>query len=242
MVKILIADTDVKRNSASCQFLANEKGFEIESTNDGSSTIKKYLEIEPNIFILDSNFKDIKTLEIIDRLSTSPIEKRKKNTILTISETNKSFLIEDVSKVYKFLYRPFDNKKLLNTINQMKLEFKVTDLTEEELNMYLLPLDFNVNSNGCHYLKSAIFQYYYYPHKFNSLDDLFLSVAFEYGITSREVRDGIRSALIPFNKYKNYNVSKPIMKFFDLTKDPITPKYFISTFVTYLRLKKMRNK
>ena len=54
MVKILIADTDVKRNSASCQFLANEKGFEIESTNDGSSTIKKYLEIEPNIFILDS--------------------------------------------------------------------------------------------------------------------------------------------------------------------------------------------
>ena len=41
MVKILIADTDVKRNSASCQFLANEKGFEIESTNDGSSTIKK---------------------------------------------------------------------------------------------------------------------------------------------------------------------------------------------------------
>lgn len=117
-VKILIADTDVKRNSASYQFLANEKGFEIESTNDGSSTIKKYLEIEPNIFILDSNFKDIKTLEIIDRLSTSPIEKRKKNTILTISEINKPFLIEDVSKVYKFLYRPFDNEKLLNTINQ----------------------------------------------------------------------------------------------------------------------------
>ena len=55
MVKILIADTDIQRNSASCQFLANEKGFEIESTNDGSSTIKKYLEIEPNIFILDSN-------------------------------------------------------------------------------------------------------------------------------------------------------------------------------------------
>ena len=78
MVKILIADTDIQRNSASCQFLANEKGFEIESTNDGSSTIKKYLEIEPNIFILDSNFTDIKTLEIIDRLYISPIEKRKK--------------------------------------------------------------------------------------------------------------------------------------------------------------------
>lgn len=124
MVKILIADTDIQRNSASCQFLANEKGFEIESTNDGSSTIKKYLEIEPNIFILDSNFTDIKTLEIIDRLSISPIEKRKKNTILTISEPYKPFLIENVSKVYQFLYRPFDNEKLLNTINQMKLEFK----------------------------------------------------------------------------------------------------------------------
>lgn len=78
MVKILIADTDVKRNSASCQFLANEKGFEIESTNDGSSTIKKYLEIEPNIFILDSNFKDIKTLEIIDRLLPLLLKKEKR--------------------------------------------------------------------------------------------------------------------------------------------------------------------
>lgn len=60
MVKILIADTDVKRNSASCQFLANEKGFEIESTNDGSSTIKKYLEIEPNIFIFRFKFQRYK--------------------------------------------------------------------------------------------------------------------------------------------------------------------------------------
>ena len=94
MVKILIADTDVRRNSASCQFLANEKGFEIESTNDGSSTIKKYLEIEPNIFILDSNFKDIKTLEIIDRLSTSPIEKRKKNTMERESRTFRNFPLE----------------------------------------------------------------------------------------------------------------------------------------------------
>lgn len=58
MVKILIAiaDTDIQRNSASCQFLANEKGFEIESTNDGSSTIKKYLEIEPNIFYFRFKF------------------------------------------------------------------------------------------------------------------------------------------------------------------------------------------
>ena len=33
MVKILLADTDTKRNSASYQFLSNEKDFEIESTN-----------------------------------------------------------------------------------------------------------------------------------------------------------------------------------------------------------------
>lgn len=242
MVKILLADTDTKRNSASCQFLSNEKDFEIESTNDGISTIKKYLEIEPNIFVIDSNFIDIKTLDIIDRLSVSPLERRKKNTILTISKTKETFLLENVLKVYQVLYRPFDNNKLLNIINQMKLEFSIPNLTEEELNMYLLPLDFNINSNGCHYLKSAILHSYYYSNKFNSLDDIFSNVALEYGISTREVRDGIRSALIPFNRYKNYNSTKPIMKFFDLSKDPITPKYFISTFVTYLRLKKARNK
>lgn len=113
MVKILIADTDIQRNSASCQFLANEKGFKIESTNDGSSTIKKYLEIEPNIFILDSNFTDIKTLEIIDRLSISPIEKRKKNTILTISEPHKPFLIKMYQKFISFFIGPLTMKNCL---------------------------------------------------------------------------------------------------------------------------------
>jgi CheY-like chemotaxis protein len=107
MVKILLADTDTKRNSASYQFLSNEKDFEIESTNDGISTIKKYLEIEPNIFVIDSNFTDIKTLDIIDRLSVSPLERRKKNTILTISETKETFLLENVLKVYQVLYRPY---------------------------------------------------------------------------------------------------------------------------------------
>ena len=105
MVKILLADTDTKRNSASYQFLS--KDFEIESTNDGISTIKKYLEIEPNIFVIDSNFTDIKTLDIIDRLSVSPLERRKKNTILTISETKETFLLENVLKVYQVLYRPY---------------------------------------------------------------------------------------------------------------------------------------
>lgn len=107
MVKILLADTDTKRNLASYQFPSNEKDFEIESTNDGISTIKKYLEIEPNIFVIDSNFTDIKTLDIIDRLSVSPLERRKKNTILTISETKETFLLENVLKVYQVLYRPY---------------------------------------------------------------------------------------------------------------------------------------
>ncbi len=45
MVKILLADTDTKRNSASYQFLSNEKDFEIESTNFAKS--KYYIILFP---------------------------------------------------------------------------------------------------------------------------------------------------------------------------------------------------
>ena len=49
MVKILLADTDTKRNSASYQFLSNEKDFEIESTNFTKINIILYFS---HIFLL----------------------------------------------------------------------------------------------------------------------------------------------------------------------------------------------
>ena len=52
----------------------------------------------------------------------------------------------------------------------MKEEFEIQDISDDELNYYLLSLRFIINSNGCRYLKSAIWYYYYYPNKFNSLD------------------------------------------------------------------------
>lgn len=170
-------------------------------------------------------------------LSFSPIERKKCNIILTMNQKQKTYELKNVIKINQILYKPIDYSELLEKINLMKYELELKNISENKLNYYLLTLNFNINSKGCKYLESAIIHYYYSSQSFNSLDHLFSTVATEYNINSNEVREGIRCSLIPLNTYRNNIKENPILKLFDETRN-ITPKYFLDTFVTYLKIKK----
>lgn len=236
MLKILVANQNNKQNLQYNKFLT-EKGYNVQSSFDGKSTLTSYKELDPNILILDSNLTDIKYTEIIDKISLSPIERKKCNIILTIEQEQGITTLENVCKINQIFYKPLNCTKLLTQLDLMKIEFELKDLSEDELNFYLLPLNFNINSNGCIYLKSAISYYYYYPRRFNSLNDIYILISNEYNITPKEIKDAIRNSLVPLNNYRNSIKENSILKLFDETRE-ITPKYFINVFVTYLRIKK----
>ena len=61
----------------------------------------------------------------------------------------------------------------------------------------------------------------------------------EYHISNNEVREAIRSALVLLNTYRD-NIDHKIIKIFDKSRN-ITPKYFLDTFVTYLKFKIRNN-
>lgn len=237
MVKILIADENIEQTKNFSQFLTNDKDFFVESANTGFSALNKYLEFKPNILILDSHFTDISYIEIIDRLCTIPLEKKKCNTILTINKPQDQLALKNTAKIYQIFNKPLDYNKLLETINLMKCEFKVEDLTLYELDFLLLHLNFNLKSNGTRYIESAIIQCYYYPTLLCSLDGIFNIIAKQYNTTSETVRDGMRSALNPLNNSRIYEHPHPLTKLFDINRN-ITPKYFLETIVTYLLMKK----
>lgn len=237
MVRLLVADENIEQIFHYYQFLTNDKELSIENAKDGLTALNKYLKLRPNILILDSNFSDIHYTEIIDRISSIPEEKKMSNTILTINTSEEQLRLKNASKIYKILQKPLKTNELLETINTLKCEFNIPDLTIHELDSLLLRLNFNIHSNGTRYMKSAIFQCYYYPNTLNSLDNIFNVVAFEHNISTEQVREGLRSSLTPLNNSMPFYSSTSLFELFD-DKRNITPKYFLEVFVTYLHILK----
>jgi len=56
MLKVLVADEDLKENSNCCRFLANDENLDIISASSGISTLNKYYETRPDILIINSDF------------------------------------------------------------------------------------------------------------------------------------------------------------------------------------------
>ena len=54
MQKVLIANPNVEQRIRLCQQLANDKRLEVIETADGKTALEKYLDIKPNVLVLDS--------------------------------------------------------------------------------------------------------------------------------------------------------------------------------------------
>lgn len=117
MQKVLIANQNVEQNNALCQHLSKDKRLEIIGITDGTTTLEKYLEIQPNILVIDSCMQDINYIDLINRLSTNIKEKRNCNIILTARKDEK-LKISHVSRIYEVIYDNENNfEDLSKTIN-----------------------------------------------------------------------------------------------------------------------------
>ena len=238
MKKVLIANQNIKQNEQFCQYLANDKKLELEvtETTNGISTLNKYIEIEPNILVLDSCFNDMNCIEILDRLSMTIKEKMNCNTILTMNRQNKELYLTNTAKIYKVIYDSLDFKCLLDTINEMCSYKEYEELTEFDINLLLLKLKIALNSNGADYLREAIMQCYYYPYLLKTLDDVFSLIAKKHNKTNASIRSSFRTALEPLNVFRKI-IDCPIMKYFNFD-DNITPKDFLEIVTMYFHRQK----
>lgn len=243
MQKVLIANPNVEQRILFCQQLANDKRLEIIETVDGTTTLEKYFDIQPNVLVLDSCLKDITCTEIIDKLSTNLTYKGNCNIIVTAKE-DENLALSNVARVYKIIY---DNQKnnqnlfdLYDTINEMYLYGEYKELTIEELDLLFLKLKIPLNSNGTDYMREAIFECYYYPDLRKKLKNIFSIIGERHNKTNEAIRSSFRTALEPLNIYKK-SINCPIMQYFDIEQD-ITPKDFIEIAVMYLHHQKGKKK
>ena len=89
MVNLLVGSSK-KETKILYQELANEKNIIIRNTVTGADTLSAYWKTSPDILILDNSIPDIPIEDLLNKLSSNPVEKKKCNTILTVPSNSKT--------------------------------------------------------------------------------------------------------------------------------------------------------
>ena len=234
MIKILIGNENTADNLSLSQFLANDKKFIIENTYDGTSTLNKYIEIEPDILILNSNFGDLNYINIIDHLCSLPEKKYKNNIILILNNFEEFYELNDYSKLFKVLKNDYTFEDIAKTVKSLSLKLKKPVLTVKELNIYLDQLCFPPHSQCTRYTRTAILHCYKHRESLTSLQNIYNIVAKIYRTEPKTIREGIRKSLQPLSNFTRFNTTNLILQIFETDIDNVTPTSFFNKFIDYL--------
>lgn len=239
MVKVLVADENVEQTTECCQYLSNhDHMLKIISANTGIETLEKYNTLKTDILVLNSHFKDVKSTEIVDRLSSTRSERKKINIILTLNSKKEKSDFINVVKIYSFFDKPLDLKGISNTIKQIRDENKYDEFDEDYLNKLLFSLRIIVGSYQSDILVEAIRECYAYPKLLGNFDSLLSLLSYKHNNMDTEtIRNAIRSSLNDLNKYRDRLEDHPIVKMFEPDKN-ISPKAFLEIIVSYMHAQK----
>ena len=111
MTKILIANQDIAEINKIDSYFNNNVNFKIYTTNYGLSALEQYNKVNPDIFILATNLKDISYNEILKKISSNINEKFNCNIILLSDSPDEILHLANISKLYDFYIKPYDYKK-----------------------------------------------------------------------------------------------------------------------------------
>lgn len=230
MVKILVANQNIEQNIQLRQYLANDNNFKIIETSDGISTLEQYHKIKPDIFILDTNLKDINYIDIIDQLSYDKNEKRNCNTILISSNPNESLCITNTAKLFKTFSNQFNFQDVSKTILEMS-DYSL----DKKISRLFLKLRIPLRSKPSERVRNALTKCYYCPELVYHINELFDLVGKDFNTSRDGIRSSFRTALKPLNLYKDKEQPPfAIYKFFEKGEE-ISPKRFLDICLYYLQ-------
>lgn len=241
MVKVLVADEDVEQVTECCQYLSNnDQMLKTISANTGIDTLNKYNKMKADILILNSHFSDIKSTEIIDRLSNTIYERKNMNNniIMTINSAKEQLAFVNTTKIYGFFQKPLNLEKIADIIRQIQLENKYDNLDEDYLNKLLFRMRITVGSFQTEILKQAISECYDYPYLLDNFDSVLTLLSYKHrGMDIESIRNAIRSSLNDLNKHREKLQSHKVVRMFELDRN-ISPKTFLEVVVSYLHSQK----
>ncbi len=240
MIKILVASAEVKNNQDFCQFLTNDKKFFIYNAFNDNEVLDKYINLQPDILVIGTSLGVSNCINLINRISTLQDAFNSCYTFIVATDNEASNItshLNNFSKIYKILYKPFNIVKTLNAINEITPTLGISELTFDDIIPIFLLLNLSISSKGSIYLMDSIMACYYIPFLSKNLETtVYREIAQYHNTTTNKVRSNIANTLLTIDTKCLDRVNIPLLKLFNF-KDNTTPKQFIEILSTYFRHK-----
>lgn len=243
MTKVGIITSDEQFYSSLDSLLTKDKKIEKFTLGKDYENINRcYNEKKPDVLILDVDTNIDEGIHFIDELSQSLVEGKKRNVILTYSETNPTQNFR-FSNVYSSLSKDLP-EKVVETIKEMvSTNIVVTDChLTHQLHDLFFKINFPVRrNNGSLFVENAIIDSYRNESFLRTpLDILYgeLSKEINYKIDKKHIKWDINNTM----RYKTFDRDVYYSafsygngnSFFD-GRESVGTKYFISICVAYLK-------
>lgn len=233
MIKVMIAE-DNKNLCENCfEFLTNDEDIKIVScTIDGKKTLEKYLEVKPDVLLLDLDLPKISGIEVINFLSRFSEERNKCNIIVVSGSAELLCNLYNTAQVYRVIPKPANLQYILQTIKEIPL--KPIEIDSKKLKELLTSLGFKVYSKNVSYLITAINIAYNRPYLLNNIKDLYSTVASQYNLSPTTIKWSIRNSIESLNRSTTI---EEICSIFSLKHKlyNMTPKQFITIVVEHFK-------
>ena len=238
MVKTLVASAEEKNNKAFCKFLTNEKNFLIYNSFNFNDVLEKYAAVQPDVFIIGSSLGISNCIDIINRISIISDAFNSCYAIIVATHNEAINITEHLnnfSKLYKILYKPFNIQKTFDTVNEITPILNISKLTFDDIIPIFLLLNLSVSSKGAMYLMDSIIACYYVPFLLRNLETtVYKDIAMYYNTTEDKVRSNIANTLLTIDTKCIKDATNPLLKLLNY-KDNTTPKQFIEILSMYFR-------
>lgn len=230
MTKILIANQDIAEINKIDSYFNNNVNFKIYTTNYGLSALEQYNKVNPDIFILATNLKDISYNEILKKISSNINEKFNCNIILLSDSPDEILHLANISKLYDFYIKPYDYKSLFNTMEEMS-----KNNLDKKIDLLFLKTRIPLGSPASDRVRETISKRYHSPRLLGNLNQVFALVANDFKTTNEGIRSSFRTTLKPLNVIKD-NINAPNFAIFNLFPkgEDLTPKNFLDISTFYL--------
>lgn len=242
MVNLLIGSKeDIKEIDILRQELTNDKDYQINNVYTGKQFIDTYWKLNPDIVIVDNTLADFSVEDIINNLSSAPIEEKKCNMILTLNK-NYKLNLDNFSKINKVLYKPInDNNKLIESVKKLAMYYNTPDIENGEIDLLLQSLNFNCMSAGYRYMRDAIIYCYYRPNELEFLNNILKHLSYQYQVPITRIRDALNSSIRPFNSTQIYKCPIDLTNLL-YTNNNLSLKDFLERIVFYLIKEKQKGR
>lgn len=231
MVKVMIAEDNTELCTSCFEYLTNDDEIKVVScVKDGEQALKKYLQIKPDVLLLDLNLPKMNGIDIINNLN-SYIEERKKCNIIVYSESIDLLQqLYNTAKVYRVIPKPAKMDYIVETVKEIGIKRKEID--QKELKELLTRLNLKVYKKNVEVLIESINIAFDRPYLLNNIKDLYSEVAKLRNISPTSIKWSIRNSIDTLNRTMTID---ELCSVFSLKYriDGITPKTIITLIVEH---------